>query len=1108
MARRPATIINNDADVAPTPAEMGLQDRMGLEGDEGNTAPAEAPEQDLADRIHMGRVANIAWHREQGDGHRYILKVFMPELRREISVFCTVPFVVEKNDNLEIVGDIVTAPDNRGQMAQKIEAELVSQKMEFTANSIRKWLEKHITNVGPATAARIVETLGGSRAVDKFKSMEAMLSAGIQEAIAKDIFTAYADNEVAIRNYMFLTSLTKDNKQILDKQQIRNIQERFKGRGGILQDIIKANPWVLMDIPSIGFKTADLVGLSLGFDFDSTQRIHAGCVYALNEVSRSNGHTAIPKDMMVETASSEEVLGVSPERIEGMIEEMLEDDIIIKDASNYLYSPEMWEAEEKIADKILNILSKKPYMEKEAAYALTDKVARFEGFVLDPSQREAVCKGLMYPALSLTGGPGTGKSTVQKVLCRALCMPESNRDERYKMEAMEPKYAALGLGDANAEEEYNIITASCPTGKGAVRLTEASGFPARTVHGTLEYSRKTDGPSRNERNPINSPCHLVDEATMLATNLAASYMKAIPDISGIILAGDVQQLSSVEAGQVYKDIIMSGIMPTSVLNTTHRQSKKSGIPIVSSRIMEGVFPFKEEEELRGCSHVNVDDNMSMGEVLKIISDDLLKQGLSPDTDIMIMCPQKNGDLGVVKVNETIKNFINPETDDEQTQEFKLGKQRKSSKRGNPEKENNDALPTLRLTLNDLVMNLENNMNIGVMNGEIGSVKGYTKVPEYNDDMEPTGVMLPAPIVEFNGKTIIFPPKDLKNLGLNNACTVHKNQGSENTVAVVILSNASARMCSKNLLFTGLTRGKGHSYIVGSSEALMKSINNIEPVIRFTGLKDKLVARIPKLIENLEKIGAPTDYLEENLSIIEDMKRKEEAAIAQAKLGLKAPEWSVKKTRRRVMPRAASSSRPVVRRTGVSGPTGANAGVRQPVGRPMVQRPVVSRPLANTRPQGVPARTVIPVRGTPSANTAETTPAAPAQARPIVQSPVRPVVSRPITQRPVAARPVMPRPPLNRTTPNQPQQNDTNRSEPNENNIPRAAPPARRVTPTQRVAPASPQSQRIESVPTPPAPPSAPVSREASEVNPVGRTPPIVRRPVVRNLVVRPKPPGI
>lgn len=1094
MARRP-TVLQTDTHVADAPDDIS-------EALETSVETTETPDI-TEERTHTLRINHVSYKKEQSDGIRYILKTISPETRQEITLFCTAPFKIEKNDTLEVVGNIVDETDRNGYQVQKIDAELVTQKMEFTASAIRKWLEKHVPSVGPATAARIVESLGGNRAVDKFKNKDLMIAAGISDAIATEIYKAFADNEMSVRNYMFLSSFNIDGKQILDKRQINNIiSQRFKGQGNILQKVIKANPWILMEIPSIGFKTADLVGLNMGFGFESEMRIHAGCVYALQTVGRENGHTAIPEELMVEAAASEDILGINPEKIQDKIADMLENDILIKDDSNLLYSPEMWEAEEKIANKILNMLSKKPFMTREEAEELTEKTSRIEGLKLDDSQKEAVIKGLIYPCLSLTGGPGTGKSTVQKVLFKALSSPESNREQRYE-EAISSgaQYSGMDLGTFS--EDYQRVTASCPTGKGAVRLSEASGFSAMTVHRTLEYSKRVGGFQRNARSPLNTPVGAIDETSMLGTSIAADYCDAMPDAAGILAVGDIQQLLSVEPGQVYKDIIMSGIMPTSVLDTTHRQSKKSGIPIASSRIMAGLFPYQENEELRGFSHVNVDDSMSMGEVLKLISDDLLKQGLSPDTDLMIMCPQKKGNLGVVTVNDTIKDFINPETDDEQTKAFSLKKQKKNQpgrRKGQEEEDTVNEGDYLKLTLHDLVMNLENNVDIGVMNGEIGTVKGFTHTPEYDADMQPTGKMLPAPIVEFNAKSIVFPPDKLKNLTVNNASTVHKNQGSENTVAIVILSNSSVRTCSKNLLFTGITRGKGHAYVVGSAESLMKAVNNVESITRYTGLKDKLVARIPKLIENLERLGAPTDYLEENIRIIAQMKEKEERALNQAKLGLNAPDWAIKATVRKAPTRTISAPRPTLARPG--GGIRPVAPSRPSVGapRPIVARPVarpMARPMATTRPSASSGTQPRPAQ-TETKNE-EPKPGGPT---------VIPVRNMPVTSRPTVARP-MARPvsrPISRPIA-RPAEASTHSIE--ENNVPRSAPPMVRATPTQRVAPAVPGRQHIEPVPKEEKPSSTQGSQnDKGDISPTHRQPPVIRRPVVRNIVVRPRPPGI
>ncbi len=826
-----------------------------------------------------------------------ILSVYIQELRRNVTVKGLIPFLPNESDVLEIIGTVTQQPqrNNPDYMEDVIENAYVSQKVEFTEDSIRSWLERNISTVGPVKAGRIVRTLGGAQAINKFGERQAMIDAGLDDALATEIAQQYATNRAAIREFMFLNGLRGGgSRSILHAGQVKAIQAHFKGKGTI--PAIKANPWILASIKGVGFETADKIGLNdMGFGAHSHQRIHAGTVHALREIGRSDGHTGVPEHLLVARASSRDILNVDPALISSMLIEMADEGIIVRDVFtgigeegdgrdpeiNYtntglIFSKAAWDAEEAIANKIVAILSKPPYMEKEKATKIMEKAARIVGMrTLDPSQKHAIVMGLMYPALTVTGGPGTGKSTVQRILFTAINLYESRVEREKPMRSLISQWA-----DSEDGPSYSLISAACPTGKGAVRLAEASGEHASTVHRQIG-ARKEGGCSFNADKPIPAAVVATDEFSMMDTETSMRQMVAIDSRASMVLIGDDNQLTSVGPGQVLRDIIDSGIMPTAKLGRTHRQGKESGIPVVAERILAGLYPFEEGEELRGCKHINVSDARAMDDILQLVSDDIVMQGLSPDTDIIVMSPMRNGAIGVVRCNNAIKNAINPITDDPTTHPFEL------------------AENGTELTINDVVMNLENNDAIQVMNGECGIVSSFTKVPELNKEGNPTGRMLDTPVIDFGSGDVIFPPDKLHKLAIANAGTVHKNQGSENTIAIMIIPSHAAHMTSKNLFFTGLTRGKIGAYIVGSAESLMKAVNNISATNRYTGLKHKLISRRPELIQNLERLNADTQYLIDNMALVREREATAAMVRERANIGAKAPQWAIRQTKQLV-----------------------------------------------------------------------------------------------------------------------------------------------------------------------------------------------------------------
>lgn len=901
------------------------------------SANAPIPQEDEPIPTLTGTVRRVLYPRERTEWTEpkfAILSVFIQEMRRNVTVKGVIPFLPNESDVLEIIGTVTQQPqrNNPDLIEDVIENAYVSQRVEFTEESIRSWLERNIPTVGPVTASRIVRTLGGAQAINKFGERQAMIDAGLDETLATEIAQQYATNRASIREFMFLNGLRGGgSRSILHAGQIRAVQAHFKGRGTI--PAIKANPWILASVKGISFETADKIGLNdLGFGAHSHQRIYAGTVQALKEIGNEDGHTGAPENLLVQVASSRKILNVDPALISSMLVEMADEKIIVRDVFtgkgeegegrdpeiNYtntglIFSKASWDAEEAIANKIVAILSKPPYMKREKATELMEKAARIVGMrTLDPSQKHAIVMGLMYPALTITGGPGTGKSTVQRILFTAINLYES-RIEREK-----PMKKAINHWEDNDEGPgYSLISAACPTGKGAVRLADASGERASTVHRQIG-ARKDGGCSFNAEKPIPAAVVATDEFSMMDTETTMRQMVAIDDRASIVIIGDDKQLTSVGPGQVLCDIIDSGIMPTAKLGRTHRQGKESGIPIVARRILSGLYPFEEGEELRGCKHINVSDARAMDDILQIVANDIVMQGLSPDTDVIVMSPMRNGAVGVVRCNNAIKNAINPVTNDATTHPFEL------------------AENGTELTIDDVVMNLENNDDIQVMNGECGIVTNFTKVPELDKEGKPTGRMLFTPVVDFGNGDVIFPPAKLHKLAIANAGTVHKNQGSENTIAIMVIPSHAAHMTGKNLFFTGLTRGKIGAYVVGSAESLMKAVNNISTTNRYTGLKQKLIARRPELTMKLEELNADTQYLVENMALVREREAENAIIKERAAIGAKAPQWAIKQTKQLIRkPPHIPTTRPntsgnvrVINPNGQNNPAPRGAGLPQ------------------------------------------------------------------------------------------------------------------------------------------------------------------------------------
>ena len=389
---------------------------------------------------------------------------------------------------------------------------------------------------------------------------------------------------------------------------------------------------------------------------------------------------------------------------------------------------------------------------------------------LDQDQQQAVALALSEKVLILTGGPGVGKTFTTNHILEALDLP------------------------------YSSVALAAPTGKAARRMSEATfGRQARTIHRLLEYSPFSGGFQRNEDFPLSEDLIIIDEASMLDTRLADCLFQAVRPEAKLILVGDKDQLPSVGPGNVFRDLIASGVIPVAELNQIHRQSEHSWIPVNARKINNGqsltIDPLSEDFFV-----VNHEEAAAAREaIIRLVCKDIPgKHGLNPLTDIQLLCPQKKGTLGVFELNEELQGRLNPPRPGEET--F----------RG--------------FRIRDKVIHMRNNYGLDVMNGECGQVVAIEdKVVS----------------VDYGDREIVYAGEDLDDLALSYAMTIHKSQGSEWPCVVLPIHSYNAFMLNRNLFYTGVTRGKALVYVVGNDRGLARAIKNNAAQKRHTGLVDRL-----------------------------------------------------------------------------------------------------------------------------------------------------------------------------------------------------------------------------------------------------------------------------
>lgn len=543
------------------------------------------------------------------------------------------------------------------------------------------------------------------------------------------------------------------------------------------QDAIKIvtdNPYRLAkDIRGIGFPSADKIALNIGIEPTSMLRARAGVNHALSEATAAQGHCCLPRPTLEKLAC--ELLNVAPGIVSDAISLEIETGEVIEadfPQTASLYPAALFRAEASIAEHLKALAQTPPPWAQIDPDKAIPEVEEKLHITLAQSQREAVAAALKSKVLVITGGPGVGKTTIVKAILTVL------------------------------EAKGADIVLCAPTGRAAKRLTESSGMQAKTIHRLLEVNPGTMGFTHNEDNPLECDLLVVDECSMVDVNLANHLIKAIDSHTAVIFVGDVDQLPSVGPGAFLADLIDSGTLPVIRLTEVFRQAASSWIVKVAHQINDGQFPnFPGRNDQGDCYFVNVEDNDRLPAVLTdIVSSRLPKAyGVDPVKDIQVLCPMNKGSIGTHALNESLQQVLNPPGEEVVV---KYG---------------------TKFSVGDKVMQIENNYDRNVFNGDIGFV---TKLDDEDKEMT----------VAFDGVEVPYAYDELDELVLCYATTIHKSQGSEYPMVVMPVTLQHYVMLKRNLFYTGVTRGKKLVVLVGQKKALAMAIQGVQTIRRHTGLK--------------------------------------------------------------------------------------------------------------------------------------------------------------------------------------------------------------------------------------------------------------------------------
>ena len=652
---------------------------------------------------------------------------------------------------------------------QQFKARFMRTSAPTSIDGIEKYLSSGIIRgIGPVYAKKMVKVF----AEKVFEIIEAEPDRlrevdGIGPVRAKRITAAWAEQKIVREIMVFLHSHGVGTARAV---------RIYKTYGANAVQVMTENPYRLArDIRGIGFKTADAIAMKLGVKKTAMIRVRAGISYALTE-AMDEGHCGLPTDELLPRAV--ELLEVDQGLVLTAMDLEIADGTVIADTvreTACVFLGGLYRAEKVIAERLLRLANGTlpwPYIDPERALPWIEQKT---GLTLAESQIAAIRLALLSKVLVVTGGPGVGKTTIVNSILRIL--------------------AAKGV---------NLLLCA-PTGRAARRMTETTGFEAKTIHRLLEVDPKNGGFKRNSDNQLECDFLVVDETSMVDVMLMQALLKAVPDHAALLIVGDIDQLPSVGPGQVLADIIASGAVPVVRLTEIFRQAAQSRIITSAHRINQGSIPdLSKPEGDSDFYFVQADDPETA--VLRII--ELVKMripqrfGLDPIRDIQVLCPMNRGGVGARSLNVELQAALNP------------AGERKVERFG------------WTFASGDKVMQIENDYDKEVYNGDIG----------YIDDVDPDAGELTT---SFDGRAVVYGFGELDTLVPAYAATIHKSQGSEYPAVVIPVMTQHYNMLQRNLLYTGITRGKRLVVLVGQKKAVAIAVRNVSGRLRCSKLREWL-----------------------------------------------------------------------------------------------------------------------------------------------------------------------------------------------------------------------------------------------------------------------------
>jgi exodeoxyribonuclease V alpha subunit len=728
----------------------------------------------------QGTVEDIVFHNEE-NGY-VVAKV--KEKSEYVTIVGCVPYITE-GQSLKLRGQWVVHP----QFGQQFKVESCEELLPSTITGIEKYLSSGvIVGIGPVTAKKIVEKFGEKTMeildndIERLREIE-----GIGDKKIEIIYESYSKQREVKNIMVFLQTYG------VTPNQCMKIYKRF---GSESISIVRNNPYILTEeISGIGFKTADKIARSLGVEINSPFRIQSGIKFVINEFC-ALGNTYMPMEKLLK--EGEEILNVPKEEIErNVIETALEGRVKIEtiEKTECVFTLPYYYCELGVTKKILTLaFGQYEKMDVDIDREI-DEFEKKHNISFAPSQKEAI-QGIVDNGIELiTGGPGTGKTTIINCIIDIF------------------------------EKAGMKVCMGAPTGRAAKRMTEATGRESKTIHRLLELGYSDDESmvfSRDEESPLDCDVLIIDEASMIDVVLMNSLLKAIGRGTRVIIVGDVDQLPSVGPGNVLRDIIQSQCIKVVRLKDIFRQSQESMIIVNAHRINNGEMPLLNEKNKDFYFIKEEQQEKVLRTLIELINVRLPKFNATWNKlqHIQILSPMRKGILGVANLNIQLQQILNPK--DKSKREkiyrdmcFRVGDKVMQTK-------NNYSIKWTRIA------GTGENEGIGVFNGDVGYVEA---IDEENDIVT---------VVFDEERRVDYDNVYLDELDLAYAITIHKSQGSEFPVVIIPAFMGPPLLMNRNLLYTGITRAKQLVVLVGSTKALSFMINNNRGFERYSSLKWRIV----------------------------------------------------------------------------------------------------------------------------------------------------------------------------------------------------------------------------------------------------------------------------